>query len=267
MYLGKTADEQPKKRKMVQMAVRLHERLPKDLPPCPAVNVDKDYLFSDANLFVRAKLDAGIYAENDVVHVSLLVSRVGGHCARKIRVVAVQQVGVAMFSSGNFKNVIGVGKIGGGGEEKKEEDKIEGTGSGKVGKKKRRSAEWHPLDPSESSYRVSVPVKLELDSRREDFSWVAMDEPARKDEDVKHMAPTVVHAHKAMFIIRVHYYVHVRLWFGVMRRGLSLKLPFLMKRCRAAEKELAAALLDKSPQQTSIAAAASATKPQEKSPN
>ncbi len=54
-------------------------------------------------------------------------------------------------------------------------------------------------------------------------------------------APTVVHANKAMFIIRVHYYVHVQLWFGVLRKGLSLKLPFLMRRGRAAEQALMAA--------------------------
>ncbi len=71
-------------------------------------------------------------------------------------------------------------------------------------------------------------MKIALGGRG-DYSWVAMDETAKRDADIRHLAPTVVHASKAMFIIRVHYYVQVRLWFGVLRKALSLKLPFLLR--------------------------------------
>ena len=69
-------------------------------------------------------------------------------------------------------------------------------------------------------------VSLQADS----YSWAAMDETAKRDADIKNLAPSVVHANKAMFIIRVHYYVHVVLSFGRLKRGLSVKLPFLLKR-------------------------------------
>ncbi len=84
------------------------------------------------------------------------------------------------------------------------------------------------LDPTDPCYRATVPVRLRQGGRG-DYSWVAMDETAKKDADIRSLAPTVVHASKAMFIIRVHYYIQIRLWFGVLRKTLSLKLPFLLR--------------------------------------
>ena len=63
-----------------------------------------------------------------------------------------------------------------------------------------------------------------------EYSWVAMDETAKKDSDIKHLAPSVVHATKSMFIIRVQYYVQIMLCFGMLQRAISVKLPFLLKR-------------------------------------
>lgn len=57
-----------------------------------------------------------------------------------------------------------------------------------------------------------------------------MDETAKKDSDIKHLAPSVVHATKSMFIIRVQYYVQIVLCFGMLQRAISVKLPFLLKR-------------------------------------
>ena len=65
-----------------QMSLRLFERLPLDLPPRPLVTAEKTYLFSDNQLMVQARLDAGVYAENDVVQVSVVVQRPRGHGAR-----------------------------------------------------------------------------------------------------------------------------------------------------------------------------------------
>ncbi len=64
------------------MSLRLFERLPLDLPPRPLVTAEKTYLFSDNQLMVQARLDAGVYAENDVVQVSVVVQRPRGHGAR-----------------------------------------------------------------------------------------------------------------------------------------------------------------------------------------
>lgn len=92
LFAGKTPEDLPKRRKMVQMSLRLFERLPKDLPPRAVVTVEKNYVFSENNLLVQARLDAGVYAESDVAHVALTVRRPGGHGVRRIKVTAVQQV-------------------------------------------------------------------------------------------------------------------------------------------------------------------------------
>ncbi len=63
-----------------------------------------------------------------------------------------------------------------------------------------------------------------------DFAWVAMDETSKRDLENTHFAPTVVHANKAMFIVRVSYLVQVKLFFGVWSRPLKIKLPFMLKR-------------------------------------
>lgn len=103
------------------------------------------------------------------------------------------------------------------------------------------------LDPTDSCFRAQIPVKIELTP---DYSWVAMDEAGKRDADARSLAPTVVHANRTMFMIRVHYYVQVSLVFGMLRRGVTLKLPFLVRRRRdpkavdkppAALKEAAAA--------------------------
>jgi len=57
-----------------------------------------------------------------------------------------------------------------------------------------------------------------------------MDETSKKDSENIHFAPTVVHSNKAMFIVRVSYFVHVSLNFGIWTRPLVVKLPFLLKR-------------------------------------
>ena len=100
-----------------------------------------------------------------------------------------------MFSTGNFKNVVGT--------------------------------VVEDLNPADTSYKANLPLRMELNK---DYSWVAMDETAKRDSDIKYLAPSVVHAAKSMFIIRVQYYVHITLMFGLLQRAIVVKLPFLLKR-------------------------------------
>ncbi len=196
------------------MSLRLYERTPRDPPPKPVVSVEKNYLFSENNLVVQARLDSGSYAEGDTISVSVLVRRLGGHGARRLKLTAIQQVSVAMFSTGNFKNCVG-------------------------------EAPGEDLDPADSCFRASISFKLELGKN---YSWVAMDDTSvgkvktktsknNDDNFVRQLAPTVVHANKALFIIRVHYFVHLALCFGAWRRSLVVKLPFMLHRSTEKPKQ------------------------------
>ena len=57
-----------------------------------------------------------------------------------------------------------------------------------------------------------------------------MDETSKSDSENVHFAPTVVHANKAIFIVRVSYFIQVKLFFGVWPRPVKIKLPFMLKR-------------------------------------
>ena len=101
-----------------------------------------------------------------------------------------------MFSTGNFKNSVGSHKL-------------------------------EPIEPRENEFKSETKLQFKLGK---DFAWAAMDETSKKDSENIHLAPTVVHSSKAMFIVRVSYFVHVALFFGLLTRPVILKLPFLLKR-------------------------------------
>ena len=151
LFAGRSPDDLPKKRKMVQMSLRLYEKMDAEEASLaalvkPVMTLEKNFLLSENPLHASARLDAGIYAEGDKLNVSVQIARPGGggHGVRKMKITAVQQVGVAMFSSGNFKNNVGFYS--------------------------------EHLDPLLSVYKTTIPIDIELSK---DYSWVAMDETAK----------------------------------------------------------------------------------------
>ena len=89
-----------------------------------------------------------------------------------------------MFSTGNFKNSVGCVKL-------------------------------DPVDPHQNEFKAETRLEFKLGK---DFAWAAMDETSKKDTENVHLAPTVVHSSKAMFIVRVSYFVHVTIYFGLLTR-------------------------------------------------
>ena len=101
-----------------------------------------------------------------------------------------------MFSSGNFKNVVG-------------------------------SVDPLQTNPQDSVIDEEIPLKIEL---CKDYAWAAMDETSKNVSELNQLAPTVKHSNKALFVVRVTYYVQVTFYFGLLRRPLSIKLPFVLRR-------------------------------------
>ena len=89
-----------------------------------------------------------------------------------------------MFSTGKFKNSVG-------------------------------SVRLDPIDPHENEFKTETKLEFKLGK---DFAWAAMDETSKKDSENVHLAPTVVHSSKAMLIVRVSYFVHVAICFGILTR-------------------------------------------------
>jgi len=63
LFAGKTPDELPKRRKMVQMSIRMLERPPRALPSAADMALNKGYLFSQRSLSLKARLDKGVYKQ------------------------------------------------------------------------------------------------------------------------------------------------------------------------------------------------------------
>ena len=116
------------------------------------------------------------------------------------------QVGIALFSTGTFKNDIGGVTI----------DPRDGQ---------------HQLDPKSPEFSTKVDIKIKLG---ESYSWAAMDDTSKKDAELVHLAPTVSHANKALFIVRVSYYVKIVIYLGVFTKPVNLRLPFVLKRSARA---------------------------------
>ena len=105
-----------------------------------------------------------------------------------------------MFSTGNFKNNIG-----------------EGT-------------DLTQPNPRDSEYEAVIPVTIKLGN---DYSWAAMEDTPRKDaSELTQLAPTVTHANKCLFVVRVTYYLQIVLVFGLLTKTLAIKLPFVLRRSK-----------------------------------
>ena len=110
------------------------------------------------------------------------------------------QVSVAMFSTGNFKNNIG------------------------------EATNMTQPNPRDSEYEAVIPVTIKLGN---DYSWAAMEDTPRKEaSELTQLAPTVTHANKCLFVVRVTYYLQVVLVFGLLTKTLAVKLPFVLQRSK-----------------------------------
>ena len=94
LFASTSPDELPRRRKMVQMSLRIFEQLPREIPPRSNVILQKEFIFSDKPLVVSAKLDSGMYKQGDEIKLKLSIQRQDGfpHEIRRIKAVAIQQV-------------------------------------------------------------------------------------------------------------------------------------------------------------------------------
>ncbi len=131
-----------------------------------------------------------------------------------------------MFSTGNFKNNIGEGEV------------------------------PNQPNPRDSEYDTVIKLPIQLGK---DYAWAAMDETAKQDSELTQLAPTVSHSNKCLFVVRVTYYLQLQLMFGLLKRPLGIKLPFVLKRC-AAEPNVNSSTSTKINNESSAAASPSITK-------
>lgn len=111
-----------------------------------------------------------------------------------------------MFSTGNFKNNIG------------------------------EATHMTQPNPRDSEYEAMIPVTIKLGN---DYSWAAMEDMPRKEaSELTQLAPTVTHANKCLFVVRVTYYLQVVLVFGLLTKTLAMKLPFVLQRSNDSPRSM-----------------------------
>ena len=103
MFASTSPDELPKRRKMVQMSLRLFEKIPREIGPSPNVVVVKNYVLSDKPLTISAKLDKGNYTQGEEIQLTLKFHRKDKqpHGIRKVKVTLFQQV--SFYPSGIYQ--------------------------------------------------------------------------------------------------------------------------------------------------------------------
>ena len=95
---------------MVQMSLRLFEKIPKEIGPSPNVVVVKNYVLSDKPLTISAKLDKGNYTQGEEIQLTLKFHRKDKqpHGIRKVKVTLFQQVS---FLSNYLRILIEISKV------------------------------------------------------------------------------------------------------------------------------------------------------------
>ncbi|XP_042237011.1 arrestin homolog [Homarus americanus] len=72
----------------------------------PYAAASKQLLLADGQVEVEATLDKAVYERGEPVNVNVSVSNHSTRNVRRIKVLVVQYVDVAMFSNGKFKNIV-----------------------------------------------------------------------------------------------------------------------------------------------------------------
>lgn len=165
----------------------------------PMVSLSRANIFADGEIFLQVGLDHSVYGPGQPVQVTVILHCRPARRISKLAVILTQAVDVAMFSSGYFKNEVS------GIEEKQ-------LGDVEVYQK------TFSLTPTYS------PGK----------HWVAIMDDAKEHKTTNFCHPTprlassVMLKERSLFMIKVLYFVQVRVSTSRFSRDLILKVPFIL---------------------------------------
>ncbi|XP_053200495.1 arrestin homolog isoform X2 [Panonychus citri] len=94
----------PDKRQTVEMAIRKIEVAPGGKGRQPSCIIRKDFLLSPGELELEATLDKPLYYHGENLNVNLSISNYSNKSVKKIVLLVLQHIDVAMFTSGNYSS-------------------------------------------------------------------------------------------------------------------------------------------------------------------
>ena len=192
-----TSVSAPDKKELIHMMFWVSELFPEILDIRPTMSLTRKSVFKDGEIYLQVGLDRNMYTTGQPVTVTVVLDMHPPQRINRVSVTAIQAVDVAMFSSGYFKNEVA-------------------TADERIGQ---------VLDIYQKTFTIIpkyVPGK----------HWVAVVDSNKdgkgKVENFQKLAASVMIKERSLFIIKVMYFVQVKVSTGPMQRDLLLKVPFLL---------------------------------------
>ncbi|XP_050709375.1 phosrestin-2-like [Eriocheir sinensis] len=180
------------------MGMKLYQLAPSNENITPYAAFSKQLLLADGQVEVEATLDKGVYERGEEVGVSVSIANHSSRNVRKIRVMIVQYVDVAMFSNGKFKNIVA------------SVDSTEGC-------------------PVTSGASLTRQFQMRP-ARGTIKNWIALEEFYDRDSMLASSVARPEGQERNVFAIYVSYYVKVKLFTSAIGGEVSVKVPFKMMR-------------------------------------
>ena len=187
----------PDKKELIHMMFWVSEVFPEPIDIRPTMSISRRSIFKDGQIFLQVGLDRNTYTTGQPINISVVLEMKPPRRITRISVVAIQAVDVAMFSSGYFKNEVA-------------------TAEERLG---------HAVDIYNKTFTIVpkyIPGK----------HWIAVADSNKegkgKHDHVQKLAASVMIKERSLFIIKVMYFIQVKVSTGPFQTDLVLKIPFLL---------------------------------------
>ncbi|XP_045130826.1 arrestin homolog isoform X2 [Portunus trituberculatus] len=206
IFVGENPEDKPHKRSSIRMGMKLFQLAPESENVTPYATFSKPLRLADGQVELEATLDKAVYDRGEDVGVSVSIANHSSRNVRKIKVMVVQYVDVAMFSNGKFKNIVA---------------SVESTDGCPVPPGARVSRQFH-LHPARGVIK----------------NWIALEEFYDRDSMLASSVARPDGQERNVFAIYVNYYVKVKLFTSAIGGEVSVKVPFkLMRRSGTEDAE------------------------------
>nr|XP_053629004.1 arrestin homolog isoform X3 [Cherax quadricarinatus] len=206
IFVGETAEDKPHKRSSIRMGVKLYQLCTGEERALPYAAASKQLLLAEGQVELEATLDKAVYERGEEVTVSVSVSNHSSRNVRRIKILVVQYVDVAMFSNGKFKNIVA------------SQDSTEGC-------------------PITSGAALARQFSLHP-ARGVIKNWIALEEFYDRESALASTVSRLDAQERNVFAIYVSYYVKVKLFTSAIGGEVSVKVPFkLMRRSTVDDAE------------------------------
>ncbi|XP_069190085.1 arrestin homolog isoform X2 [Procambarus clarkii] len=198
IFVGENPEDKPHKRSSIRMGMKLYQMASGAEVALPYAAASKPLLLADGQVEVEATLDKAVYERDEQVNVNVSVTNHSSRNVRRIKILVVQYVDVAMFSNGKFKNIV---------------------------------ATLDTTDGCPITSGATLTRQFELQPARGPIkNWIALEEFYDRESALASSVVRPDAQERNVFAIYVSYYVKVKLFTSAIGGEVSVKVPFKLMR-------------------------------------